>query len=409
MHFGDEGAVGNMFKAILFSFFQQPNHPIRIVYFFIAWFVGNRVGENMWAARYKVLLPFLLLSYSSLAHAERNGIALDMSYMGEGVSNVSGGLKKGSAYLGTADISVMIDTEQAGWWQDGTWFVETLVNHGTNPSSFIGDTQTASNIADGNRTRLQQFWYQHQVNDNVSVLFGLHDLNSEFYVSEYGSLFLNSSFGIGPDITANVPTSLWPEAGYAARLDVHGEHLYLHIAAYDGNPSTRRIDSATEGMMWISETAYVQGASAYKLGVWQHTADKTAVDGTVYGSDSGAYAVVDQAFSDSVGMFMQLGFAPSDRNEISQYVGLGLHMHGLIPSRYHDTFGIAMAHAAFSGLNRSINQLAAAETTVEITYDAPINEHISLHPALQWIQHPGGQSALSPAKVAMLRVEMHLP
>jgi len=118
------------------------------------------------------------------AHAAPQGITPSVSYIGEGVRNVGGGLKSGSAYLGTGDVSVTIDTEQAGWWRGGTWFVEALVNHGTDPSSFIGDTQTASNIADGKRTRLQQFWYQHQVNDHVSVLFGLHDLNSEFYVSE---------------------------------------------------------------------------------------------------------------------------------------------------------------------------------------------------------------------------------
>jgi len=145
-----------------------------------------------------LLLSLLLLSNSHLVYAEQSGIALDMHYIGEGVSNVRGGLKQDSTYLGTGDLAVTIDTEQAGWWQGGTWFIETLVNHGTDPSSFIGDVQTASNIADGNRTRLQQFWYQHDINDNISILLGLHDLNSEFYVSEYGSLFLNKLFATVP-------------------------------------------------------------------------------------------------------------------------------------------------------------------------------------------------------------------
>ncbi|OIQ00823.1 MAG: hypothetical protein AUK35_01200 [Zetaproteobacteria bacterium CG2_30_46_52] len=66
--------------------------------------------------------------------------------------------------------------------------------------------------------RLQQFWYQHRLNETTSVLFGWHDLNAEFYVSDYAALFLNSSFGIGPEISGNVPTSLFPEAGLSARL-----------------------------------------------------------------------------------------------------------------------------------------------------------------------------------------------
>jgi len=359
---------------------------------------------------FRVLLPFLYLFYlSSFAYAEEDGITLEMLYVGEGVSNVNGGLKQDSTYLGTGDMAVTIDTEQAGWWQGGTWFIETLVNHGTDPSSFVGDTQTASNIADGNRTRLQQFWYQHEINDNISILLGLHDLNSEFYVSEYGSLFLNSSFGVGADMSGNVATSLWPEAGYAVRLDIHDEHLYLHAAAYDGNPATRRVDVATEGLMWIAEAGLLNHDSAYKLGIWQHTADKVAPDGAVYSSDFGAYAVVDQALNEDLGLFLQLGAVPSSRNEINNYMGAGIHVHGLIPSRHDDTFGIGVARAGFSALNQSINGLTSAETTVEITYDMVVTDYLNIHPAFQWIQHPGGAPALKAAKVAMLRFELHLP
>ncbi len=358
----------------------------------------------------RVLLPFLYLFYvSSFAYAEEDGITLEMLYVGEGVSNVSGGLKQDSTYLGTGDMAVTIDTEQAGWWQGGTWFIEVLVNHGTDPSSFIGDIQTASNIADGNRTRLQQFWYQHEINDNISILLGLHDLNSEFNVTEYGSLFLNSSFGIGPDMSGNVPTSLWPEAGYAVRLDVHGEHLYVHAEVYDGDPATRAVDAAKEGLMWIAEAGLLNHGSAYKMGVWQHTADKVAPDGEVYSSDFGMYAVVDQALNDDLGVFLQLGVVPSDRNEISQYLGFGVHIHGLISGRHDDIFGIGVARAGFSSLNQSTYGLTPAETTVEITYDMAVTDYLNIHPAFQWIQHPSGDPALKAAHVAMLRLELHLP
>ncbi len=342
------------------------------------------------------------------AWAEQAGLATSLSYIGEGVSNVQGGVAKDSVYLGTGDLSLEIDTEAVGWWHHGTWFIEFLHNQGADPSSFIGDMQTASNIADGSRTQVQQFWYQQTWGDNASLLIGWHDLNSEFYVSEFATLFLNSSFGIGPDISANVPTSLWPEAGFAVRLDLHSEHRYLHIAAYDGDPSTRKIDVSYEGLMWIAETAYLQGSSSYKLGIWTHTADKIASDGSLYTSDYGGYAIVDYAVDDKLGVFMQLGIAPQDRNDVSHYFGLGLHVHGIIPSRHHDTFGIALARAGFSSVNRNTNNLTEAETTVEITYDMPVTDYLSIHPAYQWIQHPSGDKTLATANVAMLRFEMSI-
>jgi len=344
-----------------------------------------------------------------IAHAQE-GMDVELSYIGEGVRNISGGTQKGSQYLGAGDLALTIDTDKSGLWQGGTLFIEGLVNHGQDPSArFIGDVQTVSNIADGNRTRLQQFWYQQELGEHVSVLLGLHDLNSEFYVSEYASWFLNSSFGIGPDMSGNVPTSLFPEAGWAARLDVHGEHTYAHIAAYDGDPATRAVDVGKEGLMWIAETGFLQGASAYKLGVWHHTADKVAPDGKVYSSDSGVYGVVDQEVNEYIGLFLQLGFAQAKRNDIANYVGAGIHFHGLIPNRNDDVFGVAVARAGFSSVNKTVNRLTSAETTVEITYDMPVTDYISIHPAFQWVQHPSGDKTLSAAKVAMLRMEVHFP
>jgi len=222
----------------------------------------------------KLTLILLLLTWWNLAHAQ-DGVVVDFFYIGEGVSNVQGGAQKNTAYLGTGDVSITADTEDAGWWKGGFWFAEGLINHGNDPSAFIGDMQTASNVADKSRIRLQQLWYQQTLSNHVSVLFGRHDLNSEFYTSKYASWFTNSSFGVGPDLSANVATSLWPEAGLGARLQFElDDRLYLRTAIYDGKPSTLKVDAKTEGLMWITELSAIQGASQYKWGVWQHTAKK---------------------------------------------------------------------------------------------------------------------------------------
>ncbi|MDX8381449.1 MAG: carbohydrate porin [Ghiorsea sp.] len=352
----------------------------------------------------KLSLILLPLTWWNLAYAQ-DGIGLDFFYVGEGVSNVQGGAQKNSAYLGTGDVSITLDTEMQG----GVWFAEGLMNHGRDPSGFVGDMQTASNIADKSRVRLQQFWYQQTLSDDVSVLVGRHDLNSEFYTSEYASLFINSSFGIGPDLSGNVPTSIWPEAGLGARLAITFDKKFLfRTAIYDGDPSTSKVDSSTEGLFWISEVNLSQGKSEYKWGIWQHSADKIAPNGNVVSSDYGSYMVVDQEVSGDVGVFVQLGITPQSRNDISNYLGLGMHLKGLFSALNNDLFGIAVARAGFSSGYRNANNLKAAETTIEITYDMPFTQDISIHPAYQWIQHPSGDSSLKAAHVAILRFEVSL-
>jgi len=71
-------------------------------------------------------------------------------------------------------------------------------------------------------------------------------------------------------------------------------------------------------------------------------------------------------------------------------------------------FGIAVARAGFSGSNKRINNLTAAETAVEIAYYMPVTKYTSIHPAFQWIQYPSGDKGLRTAQVAMLRMEIHL-
>ncbi|MDQ6964446.1 MAG: carbohydrate porin [Mariprofundales bacterium] len=365
---------------------------------------------------YRICTIYVLLlstlCYPALSVADdAPPVATELSYSIESVKNFSGGISRGSATLGAALLDVSFDSAANGWWPGGTLFIEGLLDHGRDPSgAFIGDMQTASNIADGNRTRLQQLWYEQKLGESLSLLVGLHDLNSEFDVSEYGSLFLNSSFGIAPDISANAAgVSIFPQAGWALRLDFHPfDHLSLHGAVYDGDPTTRAVRSS-EGTMKIVEAIWSSDTQAYKLGGWQHSGSKTAPDGRVFGSDGGLYAVVDQSLGGGYGVFVQLGYAQQGRNDIGNYVGLGLHVEGSVLGRGGDELGIALARAGFSDVYRRVNSSSRAETVVELTYHLQLLSWLSLHPDLQWIQHPGGDPTLSAASVGLLRASITLP
>jgi len=340
---------------------------------------------------------------------QEHGLTLGAVYTGEFVRNFDHGLvnhREETIYEDNLDLTATLDTEKAGLWPGGTVFVYGLFNHGGFPSAtVIGDLQTASSIeASRNQFIVQEAWYQQEwMNGRISMLAGLHDLNSEFYVTDYGTLFLNSSFGEGPELSTNVPASIFPKAGLAIRGRVEPvDGLYLQVAGFDGDPETRSI-SSTEGAMLIAEGGYSHAKGSYKFGYWLHTADKT-FNGRIFNNDYGIYGIIDKeliSFGNdaAIGVFIQWGWVPQKRNDITKYFGSGLHMHGIIPTRHEDDLGIAVARA-FTHV--------ATESTIELTYRLVIAPWLVLQPSFQWIINPGGDNTASAIKVGLLRFEVTL-
>ncbi|MDQ6993926.1 MAG: carbohydrate porin [Mariprofundus sp.] len=340
---------------------------------------------------------------------EEQGVTAEFVYTGESVRNFSGGAfnRAGSTYQDNLDLMLTVDSEKLGMWSGGTLFVHGLRTNGGDPSAMlIGDLQTASNIEAPNQFIVHQAWYEQQFMDGqLAILAGLHDLNSDFYASEYGGLFLNSSFGIGPDVSGNVATSLFPKAALGVRIKIQpAEGFYLQGAVYDGDPSTRKMNT-TEGKMFIAEAGVSVADGSYKVGYWQHTANITTASGAVYRSDYGLYGVVDQPLLElqngsKIGAFMQYGWVPASRNDsVTAYVGGGVHVQGLMPSRADDELGLAIARASTH---------LSAETTLEFTYHAVLTPWLALQPSFQLIDNPGGDAAIRTAKVGLLRFEVSL-
>lgn len=347
---------------------------------------------------------------------EDNGLKVEAVYTGEFARNftanpvtANGQIK--TVYQTNMDLVVELDTEKAGLWPGGTFHLYGLGNTGGNPTTYTGDLQGYSNIEAPNQYILYEAWYQQEFADGmVSILAGLHDLNSEFYVSEYGGLFLNSSFGIGPEMTGNVAASIFPKAGLGARLRVKPvDNFYVQAAVYDGDPATRGF-RAGEGKMMIAEAGITSGDSnAYKLGYWQHTASFT-FGAQTFSKNYGMYAVVDQQLAQfdsggAIGAFVQYGYSPKGRNAIYTYIGAGLHLHGLIPGRSEDDLGLGMARADY---HASPTSPKASETALELTYRIVAAAWLAVQPSFQWISNPGGDPAAPTVKAGLLRFEVAL-
>lgn len=359
------------------------------------------------------------------------GLEIELVYTGEIISIVSGGVRPTDGiYLDNTDLTLTLDTGKAGWWTNGTLFVYILSNRGEDPTDYVGDAQGSSNIEAANNTRLYEFWYEHSfAEDSVSLLFGLHDLNSEFLVTEYGGLFFNSSFGIQPDVSLNARPSIFPVAapGVRIRWDVISK-LTLMAAAYDGTPESEQentngffvsVDGDKEGYMYIVEADYKVNPDGdesafppgtYKLGAWQNSGDfEELANNANTKSSSGFYLVADQMVyrvegGQGLRVFLQYGIADKKVNKVDSYLGFGFNYVGLLPGRDSDTFGVAMAKAHFSEELAGIG--GNEETVTEITYNMPLFPWLAIQPDMQIIENPGGDKTADTVTVHSVRIEV---
>lgn len=332
-------------------------------------------------------------------------LSLRASYKGDFVANLNGGLKTGSTYLGLADLFVTFDTGKAKLWKGGTLMLHGANSHGGEPSAdLIGDFQVVSNIEAGNHTFLYELWYNQQFGD-VSVTAGLQDLNAEFASSDFGALFLNSSFGIHSVIADNFLAPIFPltSAGITICWDA-SDRLNLKTALYKGspvnfdqNPYNLEWDlNYLKGLLWVAEAdirCSSKSTELLKFGTFYHqftrepdANDPSAGENMEY--DYGFYVVGDHRVSpvcgsdEGLSIFYQLGVCP--RNDNVAYLGGGLHYCGLLTKKNTDVLGLAMARGVMT------EEAGNDETTLELTCKLQLTDALYIQPDIQYVIHPAG-------------------
>jgi len=339
------------------------------------------------------------------------------SYKGDFVSNLSGGIQSGSTYLGLADLFLELNTANAGLWKGGTFMLHGANTHGGEPSAdLIGDFQVVSNIEAGNHTFLYELWYAHTFG-TVQTTIGLQDLNAEFANSEFGGLFLNSSFGVHSVIADNIAAPIFPLTSPGITICWEAsDHLHLKTAVYKGcpidfdeNPHNFKWDlNHNDALLWVTEAnlhgrSYEERMQMIKAGFFFHLHCEEPETTEELESDYGFYLVGDHRVSpqqengNGLSIFYQLGVSP--RNDNVAYFGSGIHYTGLFSPKGNDTLGLAMARGIMT------DDDGRDETTFELTYKLSINNHFYLQPDLQYVVNPRGtDSQLDNAFVGSVRL-----
>ena len=365
---------------------------------------------------YRLLITFLVIALNLNAMEapgdttkQESPFSFKASYIGDAVSNFSGGIKTGTTYLGLANLKAGFNTQNARWWKGGVAFVNVGNTHGGEPSAnLVGDFQGVSNIEAGNLTFLYELWYKQSIG-KIDITVGLQDLNADFASSEKCGLFTNSSFGVHSSIADNIALPIFPLTALGAKIQWNISDSFLWEAAlFDGTPDDFKTNpyntewklSKNQGFLAVTEfqinKSLLKGkAGSYKFGVYYHQHNDTIVTEQKNG---GFYFVGDQQISKNISVFSQIGLSPKKIDKNNRYYSLGIHYTGLFKCRLDDEFGIAVAHAQIDGSS------IGSETAIELTYKFEINKNIYLRPDIQYIINPAGTGTkLDNALVGFLR------
>lgn len=245
--------------------------------------------------------------------------------------------------------------------------------------------------------------------------------NSE-YAGDITQKFLNNALG-------NNPTIPFPNNGLGIAASYNPtDFWYISAAVADAQADSRETGFRTafcdeDYFFYILETGIspqldsANGSlpGTYRIGVWNDPQPKANSDGSKnYRDDVGVYTSCDQMLykensdpedSQGLGAFFRYGYAPSKRNDITNFFSLGFQYQGLADGRDDDVLGVGYAHGFFANSAAS-SYPEDYESVVEVYYSAQITPWFNLSPSVQCVANPGGSNSAKDATVFAIRAQM---
>jgi porin len=334
--------------------------------------------------------------------------------------NAAGGVRTGGVILNKAQIEATLDGDAIGL--PGVIFqAQVFRTDGASLSARVGDIQTVSNIEAGPMTRLFEAWVEKTFggdNHSLSLRAGLMDLNADFDSIDVASAFINSSHGIGPDLSrsgVNGP-SIFPVSSLGLRAVWSPSKAWaLKAAVFDGVSGDPADPAAfvrvrlrgDDGVLAIAEADYhLSGDTTLQVGAWGYSQPLPAIGNPGgQGRDRGAYASLAGPIPNADGWsgWLRAGLADDTSQIVDGYMGAGLVRKSPLSSRPDDQLGIAVAHAVTGAPAQAALHLNPAETTIEAFYQLQVRKTVSIQPDIQYVVEPTGHSGAHNALAVGLR------
>ena len=388
-----------------------------------------------------------------------DGLTPSVVYDGDAALAAAGGVKQGTIYSGNLHLQLALDGKTLIGAPGLTAFLDGLWINAGQPSKYAGDAQGVDNIAALPTLRLYEAWLQYNfAGSRVSILAGLYDLNTEFYRLVSSDMFLNGSFGTGPEfgLSGIAGPSIYPATALGVRLSYKPSlNSVVRFAVLDGAPLYSQDGSPppfdpNNGVLLVGEAALLTrapedstpaGPQARKhigrlnklppyedkiaIGAWYYTSNFDQLGATGSGGapvqrrgEGGAYLLVDHQLLQFAGDsnrrlsgFLQLGVANQLVDRIGAYIGTGLVASGPFPGRPDDQMGLGVAMARNGARYIAQQQqdgvpVSPAETAIELSYIVQVRSWLAVQPDLQYVISPDTDPRLHNATVAQLRFEL---
>ncbi|NKI98686.1 carbohydrate porin [Novosphingobium sp. SG707] len=367
-----------------------------------------------------------------------DGITLALNYTGEAAGNVSGGLRRASAYTGQVYMGADLDMDRIAGIGGGTLHFAVTNRHGKSLSGIaIGNNTSVQEVWGTQNTHLAILtWEQKLFDGRVNIEAGRSQANIHFLNSPlYCNFQTNSACGNPTFVFKNSNFTYFPASSWMIHARANfTPQWFLHVGAYEVNPDRKQADdngfsfstrNAT-GVIVPWEAGYADDAGRtrlpghYILGGWFDRGDyadplRDASGGiailtgqnaaTLHGR-SGLYFRFDQmltrpdpATKRGLTLFGVAMTNLSGRVEESHYLELGLLQTGTFKGRDSDTLGFLINDQQFSTL--AVERMRAARVAgggdgnihrhqymMELAYGAQVNPAIRISPNIQYIVHP---------------------
>lgn len=277
--------------------------------------------------------------------------------------------KRTSFYIQNIDIDFLFDFEKLFGIKGASLLFDLQGINGENPNVMVvASLQGVSNIEAWNNFLIYELWYkQTLLDDKLSILAGLFDLNSEFDVMYTKSNFLTPADGIGTDLalTGKLGPSIFPLTSLALNLKYDfTDNFNFSLAFFDGMPGdinnlkgTHIVLKNTDGLLVIGEsklfpTIFTNGDKGpfLKFGFWYYTDRYTHIVSGI--KQWGIYASAEKSIfrekgnrNQGLDASIRIGYSDPKTNFTDIFFALSFQYKGLITNRDDDYCGIALAYS----------------------------------------------------------------
>ena len=303
------------------------------------------------------------------------------------------------------------------WSINSSWslnvYGSAFFTNGNSISDLVGDLQGISNIEAHRGAEILEGWLELISPIGLGLKGGILDSNGDFDSIEPAQFFINSSHGIGPDLSsvgANGP-SIFPETGLGAIAFFEEKKWSIKLGAFD--PLTRASGSElnkasnfdwdfSDGVLMVSELQVTTTDSRISVGIWtsSFSLEKNYTELSNLSNAKGMYTSLNR--SDSFGdTYIRLGLSESKNAYIDRYIGAGWVKKISSSSNFlpESLIGISWASAHLGDLGL-FSELAGVELNnddhsfehiLEISSNTKLSDNLQLQPNLQFIMQPGAQ------------------